>query len=46
MISKFEDKSKLKDICMQGHDFFDRLKKRGVPLVAHSELRRLLTYSF
>lgn len=34
MISRFEDKNKLKDLCMAGHDFFDRLKKKGIPLVA------------
>jgi hypothetical protein len=34
MIKRFEDKTKLKDLCMGGHDFFDRLKKKGIPLVA------------
>jgi enoyl-CoA hydratase/long-chain 3-hydroxyacyl-CoA dehydrogenase len=34
MIKKFEDKTKLKDLCMTGHDFFDRLKKKNIPLVA------------
>lgn len=34
MIKRFEDKTKLKDLCMSGHDFFDHLKKDGKPLVA------------
>lgn len=34
MIKRFEDKTKLKDLCMAGHDFFDELKKDQKPLVA------------
>ncbi len=34
MIKRFEDKTQLKDLCMAGHDFFDRLKQDKKPLVA------------
>jgi enoyl-CoA hydratase/carnithine racemase len=34
MIKAFEDKSKLKDLTMKAHDFFDELKKTKIPMVA------------
>eukprot|EP01031_Cornospumella_fuschlensis_P036568 gene36568-44359_t len=34
MIKAFEDKSKLKELTMKGHGFFDELKKTKIPMVA------------
>eukprot|EP01039_Chlorochromonas_danica_P003775 gene3775-4125_t len=34
MIKSFEDKSKLKEVTMKGHNFFDEIKKTKLPLVA------------
>ena len=34
MIKNFEDKSKLKDVCMHAHHFFDEIKKSNLPFVA------------
>jgi enoyl-CoA hydratase/long-chain 3-hydroxyacyl-CoA dehydrogenase len=34
MIKAFEDKSKLKDLTLKAHDFFDTLKKTNIPMVA------------
>ena len=34
MIKGFEDKSKLQDITMKGHQFFDEIKKSKLPFVA------------
>ena len=33
MIKRFEDKTKLKDLCLAGHNLFDRMKKKGIPTV-------------
>jgi len=34
MLKSMEDKSKLKDLCMLGHETFERFKKRNIPVVA------------
>lgn len=34
MLKSFEDKSKLKDLTMKGHSFFDEVKRSKLPMVA------------